>query len=58
LELLGFAEFEFDHVSQISAAAKSAGFGFGEQGAAAGRFYDLPRSPMAPSVAISSNRPR
>jgi hypothetical protein len=29
---LGFAEFEFDRVSQIAAAAQSAGFGFGEQG--------------------------
>ena len=55
---LGFAEFEFDRVSQIAAAAKSAGFGFGEQGTAAGRFYDLPRPPMAPPVRISSNQPR
>jgi hypothetical protein len=55
---LGFAEFEFDRVSQIAAAAKSAGFGFGEQGTAAGRFYDLPRPPMAPKVRISSNQPR
>src|SRR5207248_10563770 len=45
---LGFAEFEFDRVSQIAAAAKSAGFGFGEQGTAAGRFYDLPGPPLAP----------
>ena len=55
---LGFAEFEFDRVSQIAAAAKSAGFGFGEQGTAAGRFYDLPPLPMAPPVPISSNQPR
>ena len=55
---LGFAEFEFDRVSQIAAAAKSAGFGFGEQGTAAGRFYDLPRLPMVPPVKISSNQPR
>ena len=55
---LGFAEFEFDRVSQIAAAAQSAGFGFGEQGTAAGRFYDLPRSPMAPPVQITSNEPR
>ena len=55
---LGFAEFEFDRVSQIAAAAKSAGFGFGEQGTAAGRFYDLPRLPMVPPVPISSNQPR
>jgi hypothetical protein len=55
---LAFAEFEFDRVSQIAAAAKSAGFGFGEQGTAAGRFYDLPRPLMAPAVPISSNQPR
>ena len=55
---LGFAEFEFDRVSQIAAAAKSAGFGFGEQGTAAGRFYDLPQPPMAPAVRLSSNQPR
>ena len=55
---LGFAEYEFDRVSQIAAAAQSAGFGFGEQGTAAGRFYDLPRSPMAPPVQIGSNEPR
>jgi hypothetical protein len=55
---LGFAEFEFDRVSQIAAAAKSAGFGFGEQGTAAGRFYDLPHPLMAPPVPISSNQPR
>jgi hypothetical protein len=55
---LGFADFEFDRVSQIAAAAQSAGFGFGEQGTAAGRFYDLPQSPMAPPVQISSNEPR
>jgi len=55
---LGFAEYEFDRVSQIAAAAQSAGFGFGEQGSAGGRFYDLPRSPMAPPIQISSNQPR
>jgi hypothetical protein len=55
---LGFAEFEFDRVSQIAAAAKRAGFGFGERGTAAGRFYDLPRRPMASPVKISSSRPR
>jgi hypothetical protein len=54
---LGFAEFEFDRVSQIAAAAKSAGFGFGGQGTAAGRFYDLPPLPMVPRVRISSNHP-
>ena len=55
---LGFADFEFDRVSQIAAAAQSAGFGFGEQGTAPGRFYDLPQSPMAPPIQISSNEPR
>jgi hypothetical protein len=55
---LGFAEFEFDRVSQIAAAAQSAGFGFGEEGTAAGRFYDLPQSPMAPPIQITSNEPR
>jgi hypothetical protein len=53
---LGFAEYEFDRVSQIAAAAQSAGFGFGEQGTAGGRFYDLPRPLMAAPVKISSNR--
>jgi hypothetical protein len=55
---LGFAEYEFDRVSQIAAAAQSAGFGFGEQGTATGRYYDLPQSPIAPPVPISSNEPR
>ena len=55
---LGFAEFEFDRVSEIAAAAQSAGFGFGEEGTAAGRFYDLPQSPMAPTIQIRSNEPR
>ena len=50
--------YEFDRVSQIAAAAQTAGFGFGEQGTAAGRFYDLPQSPMAPPIQISSNEPR
>lgn len=55
---LGFAEFEFNRVSQIAAAAQSAGFGFGEQGTAPGRFYDLPRPLTTPRVQISANRPR
>jgi hypothetical protein len=55
---LGFAQFEFDRVSQIAAAAQTAGFGFGEQGTAAGRFYDLPEPPIAPPIQISSNQPR
>jgi hypothetical protein len=50
---LGLAEFEFDRFSQIAAAAHSAGFGFGEQGTAAGRFYDLPRSPWPPPLEIT-----
>jgi hypothetical protein len=55
---LGFAVFEFDRVHQIKAALIGAGFGFGKQGRSAGRFYDLPRPPMAPPVPISSNKPR
>jgi hypothetical protein len=55
---LGFAEFQFDRISQLEAALKSAGFGLGEQGTAAGRFYELPQPPMAPRVPISSNEPR
>ena len=55
---LGFADFEFDSVSQIAAAAQGAGFGFGEHGTAAGRFYDLPQEPIAPRVPVSSNEPR
>ena len=54
---LGFAEFEFDQVSQIAAAAQSAGFGFGAQGTAPGRFYDLPQPPMAPPITMSSTQP-
>src|SRR5436305_7205219 len=55
---LGFAEFEFDRVSQSAAGARHAGCGVGERGTPARRFYDLPRPPMAPPVPISSNRPR
>src|SRR5438034_624474 len=55
---LGFADYESDRVSEVAAAAQGAGFGFGEQGTAAGRFYDRPRSPMAPPIQISSNEPR
>ena len=54
---LGFEEFVFDNVGDIGAAAESAGFGFGQQGTAAGRFYDLPDPPMAPPIPISSNEP-
>jgi hypothetical protein len=35
---LGFAVFEFSTVGDIGAAAEKAGFGFGKQGTAAGRF--------------------
>ena len=55
---LGFAVFEFDRVSQIRDALKGAGFGLGEQGKSAGRFYDLQQPPAAPSAPISSNEPR
>ena len=55
---LGFAEYEFDRVSQLNAALNSAGIGLGEQGASAGRFYDLPKPLIAPPVPISSNEPR
>lgn len=54
---LGFEEFPFDNVGDIGAAAAKAGFGFGEQGSAAGRFYDFPNPPMAPPIRISSNEP-
>jgi hypothetical protein len=54
---LGFAVFEFHRVSEIAAAAQSAGFGFGQQGTAPGRFYDLPQPPMAPPIPISGNTP-
>jgi hypothetical protein len=55
---LGFAVFEFDRISQIEEALVGAGFGFGEQGGTAGRFYDLPQEPIAPRVRINSNEPR
>ena len=54
---LGFEEFPFDNVSDIGAAAVGAGFGFGQEGASPGRFYDFPDPPMAPPIAISSNEP-
>ena len=55
---LGFEVFLYDNVGDIGAAAASAGFGFGEQGTAAGRFYDFPDPPMAPPIPISSNEPK
>jgi len=55
---LGFAVFEFDRIGQIEEALVGAGFGLGEQGGSAGRFYDLPQEPIAPRVPVSSNEPR
>jgi hypothetical protein len=54
---LGFEVFGLSTVSAITGALMSAGFGLGRQGSAAGRFYDLPKSPMAPPVPISGNTP-
>ena len=54
---LGFAVFEFDRVSAIEAALMGAGFGLGQQGTSAGRFYDLPQPPMAPPIPIMGNTP-
>jgi hypothetical protein len=55
---LGFEVFEFSTVGAIKTALTGAGFGLGQQGTAAGRFYDFPRPPMAPPIPISSNNPR
>jgi len=55
---LGFEEFVFDNIGDIGAAAVSAGFGFGQEGSSAGRFYDFPDPPMAPPITISSNEPK
>ena len=54
---LGFEVFEFSSVKAIKAALMGAGFGLGEQGSAAGRFYDFPSPPMAPPIPISGNTP-
>lgn len=54
---LGFAEFLYDNIADIGAAAERAGFGFGQEGTAAGRFYDFPNPPIAPPIAITSNKP-
>jgi hypothetical protein len=54
---LGFEEFLYDNVGDIGAAAERAGFGFGQKGTAAGRFYDFPDPPMAPPVEITSKKP-
>ena len=54
---LGFEEFPFDNISDIEAAFVGAGFGFGQEGASPGRFYDLPDPPVAAPIAIGSNEP-
>lgn len=55
---VGFEVFRFEHVTAIKAALEAAGFGFGREGASAGRFYTLPDPPMAPPIPILSNEPR
>jgi hypothetical protein len=55
---LGFEVFLYDNVGDIGAAAVRAGFGFGQKGKSAGRFYDFPKPPMAPPIAIESTVPR
>jgi len=55
---LGFEQFPFEDVSEIESALTGAGFGLGRQGTSAGRFYDLPDSPIAPGIAIESNEPQ
>jgi hypothetical protein len=55
---LGFEVFEFASVDAITAALTGAGFGLGQQGTAAGQFYDFPQPPMAPPIPISSNEPQ
>jgi hypothetical protein len=55
---LGFEEFLFDNVGDIEAALVGAGFGFGQEGASPGRFYDFPTPPLAPPISISSNEPK
>jgi hypothetical protein len=52
---LGFEVSEFSTVSAIEAALMSAGFGLGQQGSAAGRFYQFPDPPMPPPIPISAN---
>jgi hypothetical protein len=54
---LGFEVFEFTTVSAIEAALASAGFGLGQRGSAAGRFYQFPDPPMPPPIPISANTP-
>ena len=55
---LGFEVFKFERVNAIKATLEGIGFGFGEQGTAAGRFYQLPDPQMAPPIPILSNEPR
>jgi len=55
---LGFEVFEFASVDAITAALMGAGFGLGQQGTAAGQFYEFPQPPMAPPIPISSNEPQ
>ena len=54
---LGFEVFEFSTVSAIEDALMGAGFGLGQQGSAAGRFYEFPNPPMPPPIPISGNTP-
>ena len=54
---LGFEVAEFLTVSEIEGALMGAGFGLGQQGSAAGCFYDFPEPPMPPPTAISGNTP-
>jgi hypothetical protein len=55
---VGFELFRFERVRGIKAALQGAGFGFGQQGTAPGRFYDFPDPPMPPPIPIGSNKPR
>jgi hypothetical protein len=54
---LGFEVLEFSTVGAIAAALTSAGFGLGQQGSSAGRFYQFPHPPMPPPIPISGNTP-
>jgi hypothetical protein len=54
---VAFEEYLYDNIDDIGAAAESAGFGFGREGTAPGRFYDFPDPPMAPTIVITSKEP-
>lgn len=54
---LGFEVFELSTISAIEAALVSAGFGLGQRGSAAGRFYRLPDPPMQPPILITGDTP-